>query len=252
MKVKNFKLEEWVSGKTSANLENISSYKLYINNILFSANLPCLESGEDQLLQVEVCDQCFIPGCNLGGYVQILAVQNQIIWKAPLSVEGDESSTRQYLPAGMLKYGTVFWPAETYLKFIATFDQSTNSLKLLKKDISYGQAYDLWRLHASNSICPGRNCNLSIIQIKEKVVTIHSENHNLSNSWEIYKTATNQWESTKIFSWTSIPLAAEKITLYFDVKDFTQWDSIFFDEKKFYFPIGDGYAWEVNKAFKGE
>ena len=128
----------WTSGQTSAGLNAIQSQKLLLNGLLFATNIPTIFTIEN-LIQIEICSECFEPGCSSGGYVQVFDENELIIWKEPLN----EISNIREEPAQELRHGTVFWERELYRSFMK---ETTKNNNFHSEKLSTKQAIDLCRL----------------------------------------------------------------------------------------------------------
>lgn len=246
MKVENFKIEKWISGLTTAELSGIVSYKLYINDICITENLPEIEF-EDALLQIDVCTECFYVGCSSGGYVQVLIDNDIVIWKEPLLANADAYEECQYGCSYGLKYGTIFWSKELFKNLLNCYNiQLDFDNEPFNDKISVKQAKDLWRIYGSKCLQPKSIGSYSIGKLEENFLAYYSDKIDDEECFELFKRAKKDWNKARKANLVYIPENAEKVTVIFDVIDgYREWDFIYKVGERVLYPVGDNFMIEL-------
>jgi hypothetical protein len=238
MKVESFELRSIPINTQS--IQDIS-YKLIINGLEIPSNLPSVEY-EDDLLQIDVCEECLTIGCSSMGYVQVITANEIVIWKEPLFDDKNEHAI--YQNAFALSEGTFFWPLNIYQQLMKLYNIQFNPVKF---ELSSGDlkkhGYDMWRIYGSKKFESETNDSLEINFLEEYFLTFEADNHTDEECWEIYKNAKRNWNISSSARLIQIPEGAKKISVIFDkVTSFTEWDILYFTNEFIYYPIGDGFA----------
>ncbi|MDT8901590.1 hypothetical protein [Anaeroselena agilis] len=234
MKVENLELISWTSGLTSAGLNSIQSYKLYLNGKLASRNIPYVEF-ENELLQIDVCEECFTVGCSSGGYVQILKSGDTVIWKQPLVTARSRLITGAYI----LNYGSIYWPAERFYSFLEVFRCNE---KKLSEGITPMQGIDLWAIHGNKSMKTGVGLNYPLERLEENFLVVYSDVFSNEESFDVYKRARKRLGSYKQCNLIEIPHKAININVMFDIDGCGIWDCLYIMDEEIVYSIGDGYG----------
>lgn len=235
MIVSSYELIPWYSGLTSAGLNQFASKSLLLNGIRISRNLPTIESC-DNLIQVDVCDECFQPGCSSEGFVQVFGLDHFVIWKEPY-IENDESRTGAIYG---LKDGSIYWDASLYASFLAQFDHAANQHHIA--DLTSRQAFDLWRIHGAKTIFPQHtSVYYSLERLEEEVIGFYSSEVSGERSKEIYFMAklALQTAGKRELTLHERPAAAVAIIAMSDSNAYMEWECIYFDNGTYYYPVGD-------------
>ena len=96
--------------------------EFFINNIKISNNF-CEYELENDMLQIDICDECFSVGCSLNDYVQEIVCDKFIIWKEPLIAK---EPYKDFVSASAgLEQGTIIWPKNLYLDLLRKFEVKT-------------------------------------------------------------------------------------------------------------------------------
>jgi hypothetical protein len=237
MRVKTYKLIPWISGLTSAGLNNFPSNKLILNGVCISENVPDVLSC-DNLIQIDICGECFMPGCTSSGYVQVFEKENIVIWKEPYNKQFEISEE----PARGLNAGTIYWDSAMYAKFLSKLGL-TDAHKTLGLPID--QAFDLWRINAVKTMFPLAASSLfSIERIEENVMGFYSIDFTSEQSKDIYLSAKRSLLTTESsnISITELTDSAVKIVAMLDISPYKEWDCVYYENGVELFPIGDNLA----------
>ena len=54
---------------------------------------------DENPVQVELCEECGVDGCAVGGYVHVSRDEDYVLWTAPQVDTDDEFETHQYTPS---------------------------------------------------------------------------------------------------------------------------------------------------------
>lgn len=244
MKVKYLKFEKWISGLTTAEINHMTSYKVYINDICITSNLPELDF-EDNLLQIDVCTECFYIGCASGGYVQVLKDKDIIVWKEPLLNTNGDYERSQYTHSYGLKYGTIFWDKELFNTFLKQYNYDESNI-LFAGNISIDQARDMWRIYGSKCFEPKSIDSYPIDTLERNVLTLYSEGLEDEGCNNLFRKAKTDWNMAKEVSLVRLPEKSQKVIVIFDFEqEFREWDFIHLIGEKILYPIGDGFAFEL-------
>lgn len=237
MRVVIYELVPWASGLTSAGLNNIASHKLLINGICISANFP-QKLEPNPLLQIDICSECFEPGCTTSGYVQVFEQDNYVIWKEPY----DKEKANDVESASGIRAGTIYWESKQYAKFTAEFGFA-DSAKRTRLPIE--QAIDLWRIQGAKTLVGLMPSHfISIDRLEEDMVGFYSENLTAKESERLYLEGKKKLLSSDPSTLTIAELTerAVKITAMLDVNPYREWDCIYFENEKIWYPIGGNLA----------
>lgn len=244
MKVESLKFEKWISGLTTAGLNQIISYKVYINEVCITANLPDIDF-EDDLLQIDVCTECFYIGCASGGYVQVLGDKDIVIWKEPLLNREDDYAKCQYGHSYALKYGTIFWDRELFTTFLKQYNYDEDKIQF-SKHISVDQAKDMWRIYGSKCYEPKSIDSYSIQTLERDFLAFYSDEMEDEECKNLFKKSMMDWNLAKEVNLVSIPGASQKVAVIFDfTQKFREWDFAHIVGEKLLYPVGDGFAFEL-------
>lgn len=244
MKVENLKFEKWISGLTTAGVDLITSYKVYINDICITSNLPQIDF-EDDLLQIDVCTECFYIGCASGGYVQVLKDKDVIIWKEPLLHTNDDYERCQYGHSYGLKYGTIFWDRGLFTTFLKHYNYDESKI-LFPERISVDQAKDMWRIYGSKCFEPKSIDSYSIDTLERNFLAFYSEGIEDKECINLFKKAKMDWDLAKEVNLVRLQEESQKVVAIFDfTQEFREWDFIHIDGEKILYPVGDGFAFEL-------
>lgn len=235
-----------VKSISSARFKDFKTYELIINGISITSNLPCLEV-EEGLIQIDVCDECFTVGCASGGYVQAFLIDKLVIWKEPLVQDKDPYKVNQYRGSYGLKFGTIYWSIEKYKEFLDIYDVSMKNEDIFAADfLDINQARDLWRIYGSKCYMPNSLDSLSIEWLEEQFLSMYSEEKNNDECLTLYKGLKAKWDKGKKVTIVNLADDVIKVTVIFDVvQGYREWDFISYKGDKLYFPIGDGFALEI-------
>lgn len=244
MKVENLKFEKWISGLTTAEIDHMTSYKVYINDICITSNLPAIDF-EDDLLQIDVCTECFYIGCASGGYVQVLKDKDIIIWKEPLLNTNDDYERCQYTHSYGLKYGTIFWDRQLFNTFLKHYNYNESDI-LFTENISVDQAKDMWRIYGSKCLEPKSIDSYPIDAIERCFLTLYSEGLEDERCIDLFNKAKMNWDMAKEVKLVNLPEKSQKVIAIFDFEqDFREWDFIYLNGQQVLYPVGDNFAFEL-------
>ncbi|MGO4549340.1 hypothetical protein AB4Z29_31640 [Paenibacillus sp. 2TAB23] len=234
MRVSTYELISSSSGLTAAGLDQIASRSLLLNGIRISGNLPSIEIREN-LIQLDVCEECFQPGCSSEGFVQVFKLANWVIWKLPY-IETDEARTGA---ASGLKDGSIYWEASLYASFLAEFNHTANQHAA---GLTSRQAFDLWRIHAVKTIFPQHiSAYYSLEQLEEEVIGFYSSELSGEQSKEIYFMAKHELHTggNRELSLLERPDASVAIIAMSYSNAYKEWECIYYDNGTYYYPVGD-------------
>lgn len=237
MRVKTYELIPWISGLTTAGLNNVPCNKLMLNDVCISENVPN-ELSFDNIIQIDICLQCFIPGCSSSGYVQVFEKENIVIWKEPYNKKNEISDES----ASGLNAGTIYWDSVVYAKFLSQLGL-TDAHKTL--GIPIDQVFDLWRINAVNTMFPFASSSFfSIEKIEENIMGFYSIDFTADQSKDIYLSAKRSLLTTESSNVTITELSesAVKIVAMLDTSPYKEWDCVYYDNGVVLFPIGDNFA----------
>ncbi|WP_419875106.1 hypothetical protein [Candidatus Pristimantibacillus sp. PTI5] len=242
MRVKIFELIPWRSALTSAGLNGIRSNKLKLNGIFVSENLPfTLDSKE--LIQIDICGECFSSGCTDAGYVQVFEKDDIVVWKEPHS-NGYDISVEA---AGGLKAGTIYWNSAGYAAFLATLGWTDDHKTL---GLPVGQVIDLWRINAAKTILPLSSSGIiSFERMEEEIMGFYSVDFDAEQSKEMYFSAKKRLlnaEEDSNLTIIELKETAVKIVAMLDTNPYKEWNCIYYENGRELFPIGDNLAVRLN------
>lgn len=237
MRVTTYELIPWISGLTSAGLNNFPSNKLILNGVCISEKVPDVISCEN-LIQIDICGECFMPGCTSSGYVQVFEKENIVIWKEPYNKHFEISEE----PARGLNAGTIYWDSAMYATFLAKLGL-TDAHKTLSLPID--QVFDLWRINAVKTMFPlAASSFFSIDRIEEYVMGFYSIDFTAEQSKDIYLSAKRRLLTTESsnISLTELTESAVKIVAMLDTNPFKEWACVYYENGVELFPVGDNLA----------
>lgn len=117
-------------------------------------------------MQIELCEECFQPGCRDGGYIQIFFHDQFVIWKEPYS----EENRMRDEPSSALLDGTIFWDVPLHSAFT-----SEMTININRKKLTRAQAFDLWRINAVKEIYTQLPfCYFDLDRIEEDILGFYS------------------------------------------------------------------------------
>ncbi|MDQ0194595.1 hypothetical protein [Paenibacillus wynnii] len=241
MKVNSFELMSWISGKTSAGLSAIQSQKLFLNGVLFSSNIPSVYTIGN-LIQIEICSECFEPECSSSGYVQVFGEDELIIWKEPLN----EISDIREDPVNELIHGTVFWEKELFYSFM---NEVMNNNSVHIERLSIKQAIDLWRLNALSSISFPRYYDFD--RLEEDIMGFYSSELSSEETKHLYFKSKNNLlkliSNINSIRIVTIDENAIKLIAMIETDPYKEWNCLYINDDKIIYPIGDNYGFYINE-----
>jgi hypothetical protein len=240
MKIESFELKP-VKFYRELSDKKISSFQLLLNGELISNNLAYLAYEPEGLLQLEVCSECFKPGCNKGGYVQVLETSENFIWKEPLISVTDDFTRKQYTTSKILKNGTIFWKKIDYQKFENSFNSEWYD-KILKNYVQCtpSQGFDLWRIYGSKHLCPQTNYSLAIDEIQTRLLNLFSTKFNREDCLKVFSQANDDYLKAKKVNLKELPFHNKDVT----VISIRQLDYLCIVDNHRFYPVGENLAIE--------
>lgn len=241
MRVETFDLIPWRSAHTSAGLNGIPGNKLMLNDICVSENLPFTVDSKE-LIQIDICGECFSSGCTDEGYVQVFEKDDIVIWKEPYSEVNDISVGA----ASGLKAGTIYWNSAGYAAFLAALGW-TDEHKTL--GLLVGQVIDLWRINAAKTILPLSSSEfISFERMEEEIMGFYSIDFDAEQSKEMYLSAKKRLLASEDSNLSIIELkeTVVKIVAMLDTNPYKEWNCIYYENGRELFPIGDNLAVRLN------
>lgn len=221
-----------------------------MNGLKVSRNNFCHEL-EDNMLQIDVCEECFTSGCASGGYVEIINCDHFVIWKEPCTYYLDDYWKSHYTPAYGLKQGTIFWPKDLYSHYLNAFGSSLAEYKdIVQSDIiDVLQAKDLWRIYGSRCLHSTTIDSYELERLEEQFDFMYSEEFDHNGCHDFYIRAKEKWAKSHSAKIVSYPTDYNKIIVAFrTIKGYKEWDAIVYVGEKLYFPVGDCFAVELIEA----
>ncbi|MDQ8736593.1 hypothetical protein [Paenibacillus sp. LHD-38] len=235
MRVETCGLVPWNSGHTSAGLNNIPSNKLIVNGVCISENLPDA-IGSDNLIQIDICGECFTRGCTDDGYVQVFEIDGIVIWKKPYQ-KGYEISS-----ASGLNAGTIYWNSAMYASFLTRLGWTDDHKSI---GLPIDQVIDLWRINAVKTIFPLASSRvIGFERMEEEIMGFYSTDWTAEQSKEIYLSAKERLLTAESSNLSIIELSetAVKIVAMLDTNPYQEWNCIYYENGVELFPIGDNLA----------
>ncbi|WP_206669688.1 hypothetical protein [Paenibacillus luteus] len=223
-------------------MNNIASHKLLINGICISANFP-RKLEADPLVQIDICSECFEPGCTTGGYVQVFEQDNYVIWKEPY----DKDKANDVEPASGIRAGTIFWDSDQYAKFTAEFALTDLGKRT---GLPIEQAIDLWRIQGAKTLFGNMSSHfVSIERLEEDIIGFYSKGLSAMQSESLYLDAKKKLLSSNPSTLTIAELTerAVKITAILDVHPYKEWDCIYVENEKVLYPIFGNLAFRLGE-----
>ncbi|WP_364145557.1 hypothetical protein [Paenibacillus sp. LPE1-1-1.1] len=241
MRVETFEVIPWRSAHTSAGLNGIPSNKLMLNGNCVSENLPFIVDSKE-LIQIDICGECFNSGCTDTGYVQVFEKDDIVIWKEPYS-EGYDISVEA---AGGLNASTIYWNSAGYAAFLAALGW-TDEHKTL--GLPVGQVIDLWRINAAKTILPLSSSGfISFERMEEEIMGFYSIDFDAEQSKEMFLSAKKRLLTSEDSKLSIIELkeTALKIVAMLDTNPYKEWNCIYYENGRELYPIGDNLAVRLN------
>ncbi len=222
------------------------TYQLIINDKLISKRISNLYVNGN-FAQIEVCEQCCEPGCSDSGYVEILEIDDIIIWKEPFQSKAYDYYCDYIDPQG-LKYGPIFWTKEKYNQFIYELnkDSSNSRVEVFQKGIPIDTAYDLWRINGSHSYRPNYEHVFSIDNLIEESIGLYSENLSQRECEDIFIRSSTNLANAKEIRLLHQQVGWSKIVMMFDSPTYREWECLYLNGSNVLYPIGDQYVISIS------
>lgn len=217
------------------------TFQLYVNGQLITQNLYDL-GAELNMIQIDVCEHCFYPGCSDSGYVEVLDLGEYVVWKEPLRNQYS-SLNREFMAASGIRYGSIFWSRELY----TALQQEIQSLGrtvhvdgeryLMSEDV-----YDLWRINGSRSYSPERHDTFSLATLLENQIGMYAEDLTEEECRAWFNEAKKQRTvpNRQVIRVQEINYTMKKIVMMFDQPVYREWDCLYIDGSALYYNVGEG------------
>jgi hypothetical protein len=163
---------------------------------------------------------------------------NYVIWKEPY----DKEKANDVEAASGIRAGTIYWGSKQYAKFTAEFGL-TDSSKRTRLPIE--QTIDLWRIQGAKALVGHMPSHfISIERLEEDMVGFYSVNLTAKESESLYLEGKKKLLSSDPSTLTIAELTerAIKITAMLDVNPYREWDCIYLENEKIWYPIGGNLA----------
>jgi hypothetical protein len=228
MKVKTYELIPNIEG----------TFKLIINGDIFSNNFFDLNL-EWNLVQVDVCDHCFVPGCSDQGYVEVLEIHDQIVWKEPLNKKF-RFANREFTAASGLRIGSLFWDKELYEKFqdeLITRGRDVSASVYLR--ITTDDIVHLWKINGFKAYAPDGYSTCTLEFLEEERIGMYSEVLTERECDDLFQKAKNILVTTDSMKVKYIEDESMKVVMMFDKPVYREWVCFYLSKGEIFYTISE-------------